>query len=508
MDVMDTMEHNETNSPQSAKSMRKTIVIVGGGVTGLSAAYYLEKFTDEQGLPLRIVLAEATNRLGGKISTETFDGFVIEKGPDSFLARKVAALDLIRDIGIEGELVGTNPSARKTYILHQGTLHRIPAGLNLGVPTQFNPFVKSGLLSLRGKLRAGLDFILPRSADRGDRSLGDFLERRLGKEVVDFMAEPILAGIYAGDLRKLSLRATFPQFEQYERDHGSLVLGMLAQGRISKTPQAGAAISGDSTTSKEDVHSIPQSAFLSLRGGLKRIIEQLRASLRATSVHLSAPVRSIADRTPDGHYVVHIDAMEPVLADVVGVAVENYSAAALLPERFAGRAILENVPYVSVATVILAYQSADLGRVLDGSGFVVPRKEGRTITACTWVSSKWLHTAPPGRILIRCYVGRSGQEEIVEQSDEEIIHRVRSDVADIMGVTAPPRFSRVTRWRRAMPQYTVGHLDRVATFHDEAEKAYPGLLFAGAGFTGLGIPDCIAQGKQLAARMMERLNPS
>ncbi|HEU4962631.1 MAG TPA: protoporphyrinogen oxidase, partial [Bacilli bacterium] len=221
-----------------ASDNRKHIVIIGGGITGLSTAFYLEKSARERGEELQITVVEADDRLGGKIVTEQVGGFTMERGPDSFLARKLPAVQLARDLGIEHELVGQNKNARKTYIWHQGQLHRLPQGLNIGVPTQFMPFATTKLLSIPGKIRAGLDFVLPKSDGSRDQSLGEFLERRLGKEVVNNMCAPLLSGIYAGDLYKLSLRATFPQFESLEQKYGSLVKGMLAQAREAKAKAA------------------------------------------------------------------------------------------------------------------------------------------------------------------------------------------------------------------------------------------------------------------------------
>ncbi|MDB5083544.1 MAG: protoporphyrinogen oxidase [Bacilli bacterium] len=472
------------------------VAIIGGGITGLSAAYYIEKRIRENGLNARCVLLEADSQLGGKVQTKKRDGFVMEKGPDSFLARKRAAVNLIRELGMEQDLVGTNPAGRKSYILHKGELHRIPAGLSIGVPTQFVPFATTKLLSMAGKVRAGFDLLLPRGLS-GDQSLGQFLERRLGKEVVDRIAEPLLAGIYAGDLRKLSLRATFPQYETLERKYGSLIRGMLAQAKAEKTPaqnEQGGVSEGGSV--------LPQSAFLSLKGGLSQLVNRLAESLQLTDIHTLAKVESI-EICPEG-YRVNVQNGDPVAADAVVLTAPAYEVAKVLGNTMEADP-LEKIPYVSVATVILAYPQDEFNFPLAGSGFVVPRSEGRTITACTWVSNKWLHTAPPGHVLIRCYVGRSGDESIVDESDEEIIKRVRHDLAEVMQIQSEPLFSLVTRWKQAMPQYTVGHLDRIEAFRDKAAAKHPGLFFGGAGFTGLGIPDCIVQGEQLSNQVLTYL---
>lgn len=480
------------------KANGKQVVIIGGGITGLSTAYYLEQAARAQGHSLTITLLEADNRLGGKIKTDEIDDFVIEAGPDSFLVRKPQAVELCRELGIDGELVGTNPNNKKTYILHEGKLHRIPQGLNIGIPTQFMPFATTGLLSMGGKLRAGLDLVLPKHQQKGDQSLGAFLERRLGKEVVDHMAEPLLAGIYAGDLRKLSLRATFPQFEQLEQNYGSLVRGMLAQAREAK---AKAAVPQQPELGQKP---LPNSVFVTFPNGLERLIRGIAEALTQTDVRLSTAVEAIIPRE-EGGYSVRLAAGETLTADAVVLTAPTFESAKLLPQELVSGSHLTQVPYASVATCVLAFDKGVIDYPLDGTGFVIPHKEGTTITACTWTSSKWSHTAKNGKVLMRFYVGRAGEEAIVDESDETIVERVRADVKKIMGITAEPMFTRVARWRRSMPQYTVGHLDRVKTFVDQAARDLPGVFFAGAGFTGLGIPDTIGQGKQTAGQIVSFL---
>jgi len=498
---------------------KQRVVIVGGGITGLSTAYYTAKQAREQGRDLEILLLEASEGLGGKVQTELVDGFVIERGPDSFLARKVAAVHLARELGIADELVGTNPEARKTYILHKNRLHRIPKGMNIGVPTEFVPFATTGLLSIAGKLRAGMDLFKPKGIHQGDQSLGAFLEKRLGTEVVDNLAEPLLAGIYAGDLRKLSLRATFPHLEQLEQQHGSLVKGMLAQAREAKAQAARARQEAEATHAQQSSapkpelganpaghRPLPPSVFLTFRTGLVRLIERLETVLTdwGVIIRTNTSVHSIA-KGEHGRYQLRLDADERVAADSIVLTVPTYEAAKLLPDSFTPRTQLAQVPYVSVATVVLAFKKGSFDYPFDASGFVVPRKEGRTITAATWTSTKWLHTAKDGNVLMRFYVGRSNDEAIVDQSDARILDLVRQDLREIMDIDAEPLFTRVQRWKRSMPQYTVGHLDRVRQFEAQAAKELPGVLFAGGGYTGLGIPDCISQGLQAAGKVHDHL---
>jgi oxygen-dependent protoporphyrinogen oxidase len=468
----------------------KNVVIIGGGITGLSTAYYLQQRARRDGVSIRCLVLEKDEKLGGKIQTENIDGFVLEKGPDSFLARKTAATDLCRELGLEGELVGTNPNARKTYILHKGKLHRLPPGTQMGIPTQFGPFATTGLLSVKGKARALMDLVLPRNETDGDQSLGGFLARRLGDEVLEAIAEPLLAGIYAGDARKLSLRATFPQFEMIEKKYRSLILGILAQKRAVQSP---------SSATKHG------SVFLTVKSGLGTIVKRLTEELGAETLRTKSKVTQITARMREERfeYTIHLDHGEHVPADAVVITTPAFSAAEIFPHRDTISEVLQQIPYVSVATIVLAFPQDAVSFPLDGTGFVVPRKEGRTITACTWVSSKWLHTAPEGHKLLRCYVGRAGDEAIVDRPEEEIIAKVRQDLSDIMGITSEPLFTRLTRWKQSMPQYTVGHLNRLQEIETEIMNRWPGLLIAGAGYKGLGVPDCILEGKKTAEQVLE-----
>lgn len=487
--------------------VRKTVAVIGGGLTGLSTAYYLEKKAKEQGEDVRIVLLEGDDRLGGKIMTDTREGYVIELGPDSFLGRKPAAVNLARDLGMAHELVGTNqdPKAKKTYILHDMQLHRIPPGLNIGIPTQFTPFATTTLLTLAGKMRAGLDLFIPRSQHTGDQSLGTFLERRLGTEVVDRMVEPLLAGIYAGDMRKLSLRSTFPQFEQLEQKYGSLIRGMLEQAKNAKKqpvqPEYGAAPVGDANA---HAPKLPNSVFFTFRGGLEYFIGRIASALQHTEIRLSTRVETIEQQVGTGYQVRLADG-ETFDVDTVVVTTPTYQAAKLFPRHLKTNSHLTQLPHATVATVVLAYDQDQLDHPLDGTGFVVRKTEPTTITACTWTSSKWLHTAPEGKRLIRCYVGRSGDDAVVHESDEEIVRRVRQDLKKVMGLNAEPKFTIVTRLRESMPQYYVGHLDRVKAFKEQAAAELPGVFFIGMGYDGVGIPDCISQSIQAADQTLNHM---
>jgi oxygen-dependent protoporphyrinogen oxidase len=469
------------------------VAVLGGGMTGLSAAFYLYRLAEERGLPIRVTLLEASGRLGGRIDTLRKDGYVIERGPDSFLARKTAMIELARDLGMEDELVGISSLAGKTMIVHRGRLHPMPQGLQMGIPTDLGAFARTGLISPLGKLRALCDLVIPRRRGDGDESVGEFLRRRLGREVVERIAEPLLAGIHAGDLDRLSLRATLPQFAQLERTHASLIRGLTATRRQAKPPQLPPEAQGK--------------VFLSFRRGLLSVVEALDMRLRryGCDIRLGVAARALEKGEPDGapYRIVTEDGTGlPVHAVIVAVPAP---AAASLLEAHVDTEAMRKIDYVSVANVVFGYDARHFGHMLDGSGFLVPRGEGRTITASTWTSTKWPHTAPAGKRLVRCYVGRAGDEAAVDLPDDALVHAVKRDLRELMGLEAKPELTLITRLPRSMPQYAVGHQERIAAFRRELSARLPGVLAAGAAFEGVGLPDCVAQGRKAAEQLTDML---
>ncbi|NBD25872.1 protoporphyrinogen oxidase [Paenibacillus glycinis] len=470
-------------------------VVIGGGISGLSSAFYLLKEAELRGREAHITIVDPAERIGGKINTLRKQGFVIEKGPDSFLARKTPIIDLAFDLGIQDELTGTNPAAKKTYILHRGKLHPMPPGLVLGVPTEIMPFAKTGLLSWGGKLRAMLDFVLPASKAEGDESVGSFLSRRVGAEVTERIAEPLLAGIYAGDLSKLSLQSTFPQFREAEMRHGSLIRGTRANKR-----KGAAAPAAPSKLPKQ----LQRSMFLTFKNGLSTMLEALNEALAGAERRMGRS--AVAFRQNDKEdieqgaapYEVLLSDGEILSADGIVITSPASEAADLLEPHMPVDA-LRAVKYVSVANVVMAFDKASFGVEFDGSGFVVPRSEGTTITACTWTSAKWLHASPGDKVLLRCYVGRAGDEEVVDLPDEALEEAVRRDIRGVLGVTAEPLFTEITRLHRSMPQYPVGHAQATAKLRAQLRSTMPGVWIAGAAFDGVGLPDCIRQGKESAS---------
>lgn len=469
--------------------MSKTIAVIGGGVSGLSAAYYARKRLGERRIDAKIAIIEQTDRLGGNIRTLRRDGFTIEQGPDSFIARKAAVLELTKELGLEHLLVGTNPSAKKNYIMHHGRFHPMPPGLMLGIPTQMWPMVKTGLLSPAGKLRAALDLLLPAKRGGEDESLGGFIRRRLGREVLDNMTEPLLAGIYAGDTAALSLKATFPQFMEMERQHRSLILGLLAskkQPPPKPSPGLPKAAAG--------------SMFLTLQGGLTVLTDTLADALQGERVITGQAVTALNKRGE--RYELALSEGGRLEADGVIVAAPAFAAAKLLHKRLSAAACLEQIRYVSVANLAFAYPREAVAHDLNGSGVLIPRGEGRMITAITWTSSKWLHAAPKGRVLLRAYIGRLGDQAWTALPETELRRRVAAELEELMGIQAEPLFCEMSALPESMPQYPVGHVERLQVLRGELERTMPGVLLCGAGYGGVGIPDCIRQGKEAAEAML------
>jgi len=466
-------------------NQHKRIMVIGGGISGLSSAYYTQKLLKEQGITAEITLVEKSHTLGGKIQTLYRDDCVIERGPDSFLARKTPIIELTKELGLEHELTATNPIAKKNYILKNGRFHRMPQGLILGIPTEITPFMKTSLISPLGKIRAAMDLILPRRKLDTDESLGAFLERRLGKEVLAHIAEPLLAGIYAGDTNSLSLKATFPQFQQLEHKYRSLILGMI-QSRKNAQPAA-----------TELPLALKGSMFLTYKKGLKTLVDALIDQISEVKIKKGINVDSILKI--DSSYRVILSDGHEWNGDVIIAAIPTHHAAQLLSEVVDIEA-LGHIPYVSVANVIIAFDKKEISHPLDGSGFVIPRTEGRFITACTWTSSKWLHSAPQEKVLLRCYIGRSGDEKWMQLTDEEIVGKVQSDLLELMGISAEPQFHEITRWENSMPQYPVEHLEQIVQIREQLAIQRPGIYLTGSGYQGVGIPDCIHQGKIAAGQ--------
>jgi oxygen-dependent protoporphyrinogen oxidase len=457
---------------------KTTVAIIGGGISGLSAAFALQK----RGVPY--VLLESEAGLGGVIRTELRNGFLLEGGPDSMLAQKPEGIALCREIGLAERLCPTNPELRSVYVLHRRRLHPLPEGMMLAIPTRLLPFARSSLFSWAGKLRMGLDLVLPGRNGTEDESIASFLRRRFGQEAVDRLGEPLLAGIHAGDPERLSILATFPRFRELEKTHGSLVRGMWRAPRPKRAPGSPAP-----------------AAFYSLRGGLQEMVDALVARLDRANVRTRAAVRSVA-RDASGFSVVagegdHVSA-ERVIVAAPGPRIAP-ALEALVPDVARD---LARIPFASSATVLLGYRREDVAHPLDGYGMVVPRGEGLRTTALSFVSTKFPFRAPEGHVLLRAFLGGARDARALELSDREMVDTVKKDMTTVLGLRADPVMTRVFRWPGGTPQLEVGHLARMAEV-EQRLRAVPGLHLTGAGIRTTGIPDAVADGTRVAEAAAE-----
>lgn len=470
----------------------KNLIVVGGGIAGLSAAYYARKKSPD----IQITLLEASDRWGGKITTDRVpfdDGdFIIEGGPDTFLATKPWGVALCKELGLSDRLHGTNPHQKNTYVLHKNKLQPLPDGLAMMIPTNIPSILKSQLVSWPGKARMGFDFLLPSHNGHHDESLGQFVSRRLGREAYENLIEPLMSGIYAGDGDQLSLRSTFPYLHDLEHKYGSLARGAL------KMRQQMAARGQSAKGSR--------SAFLTPATGLAEIVEVLIENLKTngTNLKLNTAVKSVAPHnlTPDTWHVT-LDTGEGLVADAVIFATPAPVTGSLLASFDPGLAsVLQSIHYASTATVTMAYRQSDLSRPLDGYGYVIPRRQGRRALACTWTSTKFPHRAPEGYALIRVFVGRAGQESDIPWDEAGLLDLAREELELTLGITAEPLVSRVFIWESAMPQYNLGHPEKLVQIDTALEK-HPGLALAGNGYRGIGIPDCIHSGELAVKKILE-----
>ena len=449
----------------------KRIAIIGGGIAGLSAAFYLEK-SRSAGAALQWTLFEKSDRLGGVIRTEYQDGFVLEAGPDSFLTVKPEAAHLCQELGISGQLISSNDADRKTYILVKGKLVPIPQGLEFMVPTRVWPMITTPLFSFSTKLQMAAELFANPARTTGDESVGQFVRRHFGQEMVDRVAEPLLSGVYGGNVDQLSIHAVLPRFAEMERQSGSLVRATL---RAKAQIKPGAP---------------KQPLFTSLRNGMQQMVDALTAALPQSSIRLRQ--NEISIRPANDDWLVESSGMQEKFQAVL-MAVPAPSAAGMLrqfhPALMEG---LARIPYTSSAAVALAYDRAELP---PGHGFLVPRSENRKLMACTFVHRKFPHRVPGGTQMLRCFFSSSRMPDLLTHSDESLQQIARQELKDILGLNAAPMLAQTFRWGRAMAQYETGHLERVA----EMEKilaAMPGFQVIGNSFHGIGIPDCIKSARQ------------
>lgn len=466
----------------------KRVLIIGGGISGLATAYSLQRLSTETDLPIRGTVIERSNAFGGKITTYRQDGFVIEGGPDSFLAQKPYILALCNELGLADRLVPPQPIPRGTRVLHRGRLVAVPDGVMLVAPTKLWPFVKTPLFSWLGKLRMGMDLLIPPRRSDADESVASFIRRRLGSEALDRLAQPLMAGIHVADPERLSMQAAFPRLVLAECQHGGLIRGLRAQPKPGPAAKPGSG-----------------SGFLTLSGGMGELIDALTARLDPEMLCSGQEARRLeADRTADQpRFRITLEDGTDLVADAVVLATPANVTAKLVstlsPELASA---LGQIRYVSTATISLGYRRPEVQGLMQGSGFVVPRSEGRAITAVTWSSAKFADRAPADQILLRAFIGGDGKQQLVELDESALIQLVRTELQGILGIVGEPTIAKVFRWPEAIPQYDVGHIARISALEGLLP---PGIFLVGAAYHGVGIPDCAITARETAQKVASYL---
>ena len=460
----------------------KRIAIVGGGISGLSAAFALEQ-QRRTGLALEYVLFESSSRLGGVIQTEQIEGCLVEAGPDSFLTEKPWAARLCQQLGIGDQLIGSNDAGRKTYILIKGELVPLPDGLMFMVPTKVMPTALSPLFSTRTKLRMVRELFRRAEKLASDESVASFIERHYGHEMVERLADPLLAGVYGGEASQLSVRAVLPRFADMETKHGSLGRGMISsRGKFAKSAA-----------------SPSRPLFTSLRNGMQQLVDAVENQLTSSSIRKNTAVQALYL----GESACELTSTHgPESFDGIILAVPAHHAAKLIADSSKPLSEeLKGVGYTSSITVALGYGPQVRAKLPAGFGFLVPRSENRQILAATFVHNKFPHRAPPDKALLRCFLGRARAESMLQSSDEEIVAGVRDDLREILGVADEPDFLRVYKWKQAMAQYGVGHLERRVRIESLLQQ-FPALALAGNAYEGIGVPDCIRSGEAAVQKLL------
>jgi oxygen-dependent protoporphyrinogen oxidase len=455
------------------------VAIIGGGISGLSAAYFLEKEAAAAGVDIAIDLFEARNRLGGVIVTARQGDSLVEGGPESFLAVKTAAADLCRELGLGDQLLPSNDELRKTFVLQGGRLRELPEGLMFVVPSRIWPLFTSDLLSWKAKLRLVTSPLRAAPRMQGhDIAVAEFIRQRFGNEVLERLAEPLLAAVYGADVDALSARAALPQLVAIEEKYGSLWKGLRAAAADSRRrPKT--------------------SLFITLRGGVGQLIETLHARLHRTTVHTETMVRSVR-RAMDGRGLTIESGAAETAVDAVIVATPAHSAATLLREL--DRPLAEQlgmIRYHSSLIVAFGFARTEFRSPPEGFGFVVPRSEGRRLVALTWVSTKFRFRSSADQLLVRCFLGGARDPEAAQWTDDQLAAVSLQELNEICGESVHPSFHRVYRWNLSMPEYGLGHLERLRQI-ESLVAGQPGLFLAGNGYRGVGIPDCIQSGERAA----------
>ena len=466
---------------------RKQIVVIGGGITGLTTCYRLQRQAREQSLPLDITLLEASERVGGLLSTTYEQDVLLEQGPDCFITNKPWGVQLCEELELQDEMIGANTEHRRSFIVRYGKLRPVPQGLYLMIPGSFWSFAASPIMSWRGKLRMGLDVVLPRRVAAGgeeDESLAQFVTRRLGREALERVAQPMVGGIYTADPAKLSLRATMPHFLDMEQRHGSLIRALRHNQRQARQQGASGPRYG---------------LFASFRYGMQTLVDRLVSCLPAETIRLQTRVAGVERQ--QSSWRIRLEGQPDIEADAVCLALPAPKAAALLQAVDADLAAEMQIPYASSAIMNIVLRRRDVTHPLNGMGFVVPAVENRALIACSFSSVKFAGRAPQDRVLLRAFVGGAMHQEQFEQSDEVIQQAVLRDLSQLLGVSGEPLHVSLRRWPQSMAQYHLGHIQRVARIEALASRL-PGLVLAGNAYHGVGVPDCIRSGNEAAQSLL------
>lgn len=493
--------------------------IIGGGIAGLAAAFELEKArADRSSSDIEYSLFESRSRLGGTLSSQIVNDAVIELGPDSFLTEKPAAAELCRELGLADQLIASNDAQRKTYVVVRNRLVPLPDGLMFLVPTKLIPTATTRLFSLPTKIRMALELLLPPRPSDKDESVASLVQRHFGLEAVDRLADPLLSGIFGGDATQLSARAVLPRLVDMEAQHGSLTRGMLAAHKKMRTHmdvraaaqnQPGQPFNG-AASEKSEARRSPRGVFTTLRGGMQQLVDALEAKLEPHWIHRSTPVEAL-EKTPGGWAVTAAGSTR--IYDAVIMAAPAWAASTLLASVDPALSQeLGAIPYSSSITINLIYDEDQLGDLPKGFGFLVPASESRAMLACTFVHRKFLGRTPTGKVVLRAFLGGIKNEQLMSESDEALIAAARRELTQILGErvvprSAQPEHMQLSRWRRAMAQYAVGHQDRIERILERVE-VLPGLKLAGNAYDGIGIPDCIRLGRQAAKELLSAEEPA
>jgi oxygen-dependent protoporphyrinogen oxidase len=468
------------------------VVIIGGGLSGLSAAHRIVSRASGGRRPIEVVVLEAKDRVGGAIWTRRVEGFTLEGGADSFITNKPQAVDLCQALGLGEQLIGTDPQHRRSFVVREGRLMPVPEGFVLLAPNRLGPILTTPILSLRGKLRMLLDLVRPRKGDDGDESLAAFVKRRLGREAFERLVQPLVAGIYTADPAELSLRSTLPQFLAMEREHGSLILAALRQRRESRSAERNSS-------------GARYGLFVTLADGMDTLPRALAGSLPPGTVRTGTAVRRISRHDPGSPWLIDLLDGPPLTATAVVLATEAHASARLIDGFDPDLALrLRAIPYASSVIVNIAYRRDQVAHPLDGFGAVVPAIERRSLLAVSFLSVKFPRRAPAGTVLMRAFVGGAMQPELFDLDDDAIVSLVRRELGELLGAGGEPLLVEVGRHPRAMPQYTLGHLDRIAAIRIQAAR-HGRLIVTGNAFDGVGIPDVIRNAHDAADSTLRAL---